>query len=377
MTVPAPAPGARIAWLDLARAASIVLVVLYHVTTGAAEALLGPDPGPIGRAWQETSRALIPLRMPLFFLVSGILGGPALRRPWARVRRGRVLDHLWVASLWTVLYAVATGPVYAPGHRLDYLWAELRALPVAGGLYWFLVVLPLLFLLARAGIRRPRLMLGLAAAVYVLAVPGREALLLVPVLPAEAAHGFERFAQAGLWYVIGVLGRERILAATSTATETTSGGRPRSRRMLPGLAAALGFLLAAAGFLASPVDSAAALTAQALASVSGLTAVLALLPPLASGPRAAALGRYLGGRTLPIYVIHPLTVALTALDLGPLEASGGGTEGTSALGELLIVPAGTAVAIGLSLLVHALLTRWGPSWAFAAPTLPERGRAGR
>ena len=238
----------------------------------------------------------------------------------------------------------------AEARRAPLWWAALAGVVAGGALVAVAELLALLF--------------GSASAPFV-AVGGAFIDLIPPWVKDLAISLF------GTWDKVALFASMGLVHAALTALIGLLG------RRRPGLAAALGFLLAAAGFLASPVDSAAALTAQALASVSGLTAVLALLPPLASGPRAAALGRYLGGRTLPIYVIHPLTVALTALDLGPLEASGGGTEGTSALGELLIVPAGTAVAIGLSLLVHALLTRWGPSWAFAAPTLPERGRAGR
>ncbi|NMA77488.1 MAG: acyltransferase family protein, partial [Actinomycetales bacterium] len=73
------APAARIAWLDLVRAASIVLVVLYHVGAGAGYALLPKDSSSAGAWWSSVNLALAPVRMPLFFLVSGMLAVRAVQ----------------------------------------------------------------------------------------------------------------------------------------------------------------------------------------------------------------------------------------------------------------------------------------------------------
>src|SRR5699024_4536690 len=67
-------PTRRVAWLDIARAMSIVLVVIYHVAVGGAgHVLLGGRETFIGKLWIHGNLALVPLRMPLFFMVSGVL----------------------------------------------------------------------------------------------------------------------------------------------------------------------------------------------------------------------------------------------------------------------------------------------------------------
>jgi hypothetical protein len=77
----AGAPDGRLAWVDVAKGASIVLVVLLHVTNKHLVRL--DDASLLVRdGWAEVGQWLRPVRMPLFFLLSGLWAAPALdRRP--------------------------------------------------------------------------------------------------------------------------------------------------------------------------------------------------------------------------------------------------------------------------------------------------------
>lgn len=72
----------------------MVLVVVYHVSlTGLNNMARGGDYAT--HFWGLLSTWLLPVRMPLFFLVSGVLATNALQRPWRRILRPRILDHVW------------------------------------------------------------------------------------------------------------------------------------------------------------------------------------------------------------------------------------------------------------------------------------------
>ena len=61
---------ARVGWPDVAKGVCIILVVLWHVVTKHAIAVAGA--GPVTDAWATLNAQLLPLRMPLFFLISGM-----------------------------------------------------------------------------------------------------------------------------------------------------------------------------------------------------------------------------------------------------------------------------------------------------------------
>ncbi|WP_182170665.1 acyltransferase family protein [Flaviflexus equikiangi] len=134
----------RLYWADTAKAIAVVLVVLYHVSPIAlvwlvdgesrGEALIG-----------EMSRALLPVRMPLFFFVSGLLAVNAFARPWRAVLQKRVINLLWVFVLWTVLYAFPYAYSAAAEDVEDILRRALLWAVNLSGAYWFLPMLVLMF----------------------------------------------------------------------------------------------------------------------------------------------------------------------------------------------------------------------------------------
>ncbi|MBX6744241.1 MAG: acyltransferase family protein [Acetobacteraceae bacterium] len=289
----AGAGGQRVAWLDIARGSCMVLVVLLH-----ADFALGRiEEHPQGL--YLLNLALVPLRLPLFFLVSGMLAARMLRRPAREVLRRRVLHYLWLYCLWWVLQhgfhaglAGVTPPALmesfeSPGSIAGLLTAAVTKL-------WFLLALAL-FYLAALGLARLPAAAHMAVAIA-LAVPGTLELGEAAGLPI-----LDRFYD----YPFFALG----LTAGQQIQEAASWLGARFHRLLP---------CAAAWVLATIFVHRAGLLTDNLA-VAGLS-VLAL--PVGFGAAAWAAGSarrwtgplaLIGRNTLTIYVLHPMALHLLIL----------------------------------------------------------------
>ena len=357
-----PAPEGRIAWLDLVRAISIVLVVLYHVGAGAGNLLLPADSTTAGQRWASLNLMLAPVRMPLFFMVSGMLAVRAVHRPWRAVVRPRLLDFAWPYLLWSALFAVTAWTRYAPLDPAGYMWDQVKVTLTAMGPYWFIAVLPVFFLVARCGRRRPRLLLAIAAAVYVAAWPLRALMLEVDAIPALAAEGMFRCTIYAVWYIAGYVLRDRIIARAERA------------HLAHGLVAA-GLFLAVTllrqegggGVFADRVLLAAA-------TLSGLAAAVVLATRVVRIGAVARGGRWLGSRTLAIYLVHPLVINVAVVWYGH-SALGEALRG-STLADVLLVPAVTLLAVLVAVAGHEIVARCGLGGVFAAPRRRRREDTG-
>lgn len=340
----------RLAWLDLARAVSIILVVLYHAGTGGVvTALVGE--GAAATAWRTFNVALIPLRMPLFFMISGALAVRAIHRRFRKVARPRVLDILWPYVLWSLVFAVTAVPRFAPDDPGGYVLRQLRAMLVVGSPYWFLAALTIFFLLARLGCDRPRAMLGIAFAAYV-AAPFLEVALKAVAAPADLTYGIFQVTDNALWYVLGYVFSAEIRSSR------------RRLRVAPGLALGAAFSALAVAIVAFELPLVVVRALEFMASLTGLAACAVLLPLAARWRPLADLGSHLGSRTLIIYVVHP--VAITFVILGWVFNDLGDMVSAQAR-AVLVVPLVTAVAIGAALLLDAVVDRWGPKWLVKCP----------
>ncbi|MGP9725274.1 acyltransferase family protein, partial [Corynebacterium sp. AOP40-9SA-29] len=126
----APRPaGGRLLWADCAKGLSIIGVCYMHVVTGT--------PGATDTAWNWFNEFMDPIRMPLFFVISGLFAHRVIER---------TLGDLWYRRLWFLLvpYLVFT-PIQA-AIRLDMAndlsWTSLgRAILLGDPGIWFLYVL--------------------------------------------------------------------------------------------------------------------------------------------------------------------------------------------------------------------------------------------
>ena len=79
-----PTSTSRVPWVDVAKGTSIVLVVLLHSTNF----LLGHNLAT--GFWDGFNSFLEPIRMPLFFLASGLFAQNILKTSWRAVVRKRI-----------------------------------------------------------------------------------------------------------------------------------------------------------------------------------------------------------------------------------------------------------------------------------------------
>jgi fucose 4-O-acetylase-like acetyltransferase len=88
----------RAAWADFARGVSVVLVVLMHLYFLHYTWFFRGEYGAavVKSVLDYTS----PLRMPLFFLVSGFLASRAVERSWGSSLHGRILQPVYLFVLW-------------------------------------------------------------------------------------------------------------------------------------------------------------------------------------------------------------------------------------------------------------------------------------
>ncbi|MEE4462335.1 acyltransferase family protein, partial [Azotobacter chroococcum] len=93
-------PSARIEWLDAAKGACLILVVLYHTVVYIF--LNSPLSDTLSfKVWQIMVVGLGWLRMPLFFLISGFLAHSAVfNRNGRDVFQPRIATFLWIYLLW-------------------------------------------------------------------------------------------------------------------------------------------------------------------------------------------------------------------------------------------------------------------------------------
>lgn len=347
--VPVPTAGAtsqRTAWVDVAKGLSIVLVVLHHVVLQAVAQGWAPD------AAREVSATLGTLRMPLFFLASGIFATRALAGPWGRLLERRVAFFAWLYVLWLLIRYVWFGLLDhgpdlgawpSPWTAGSQLWLPASAL-------WFLYALALYAVVGRATRRVPAVVRVGAAAVL-------SALVGSGVVEVES-YAWRSMALNLVFFLVG--------ADASAAIRR--GAQALARRWATGLAAA-----ASAGFVALSLalrdpDVVVVPGMRLLTSLVALVAGVALAVTLA-GTRAGRAPQWLGTRTLEVYLLHGLLVGVlvrlgTLVHPGPLVAAAG----------VVLVLLATGIAVAGSLATARGLVAAGGGWLFAPPW---HGRAGR
>lgn len=262
------------AWVDVAKGACIVLVVLLHVTNKHLVRL--DDASAAVRGSYETFVSWMrPVRMPLFFLLSGLLASSVLqRRDPAKVRR-RVTRSFELYVVWLTLHTVVVDRRLRPNVETNSLDGFLDALAMPTGNLWYLWALAVY--VGVLALVPPRLRGPLLAALGVVWLA--TAMRWVQLAPRPR----DLLQYAG-WFAFGAFVPSVVKGAVHRATGRTA-------------------LLAVAGFVAAtallrPLGPVANPALQVLGVTAGLAVAACVRGRAAHG--LAVLGR----RTLPIYVLH-------------------------------------------------------------------------
>ncbi|WFE53693.1 acyltransferase [Micromonospora sp. WMMD1155] len=351
-SAPAAAPSGRAEWADAAKGACIVLVVLWHVIVKDYLQIDWHVGVPVPGLWGTLGEQFLPLRMPLFFTISGVFAANAARRPWRVVARSRVAGFLYLYALWLLIHtAILAVAPDLPTDRATSVLGVLEQLTITPSNLWYLYALAVYFTIAKATRRAPR------------------ALVLVPaaVLSAVAAAGLldtpgnrGGLYQNLVFFLAGLYLRPQIQRWADTA----------SRRRL--LLTSGAYVLALAAMAAAGAQQWFGVwpAASVVAVIFGITAAARLARWSALSRPLASLGRI----TLPIYVVHmPVLALLHRLTLVPVSELGASAQALIVLGYPILL---TGLVIGLSLAVHRGLLAVRAGWLFALPG-PRRAEAAR
>lgn len=185
-------PKERAEWVDIAKAVSIILVVLWHSA---------------GVDWLPNRLAFF-IRMPLFFCVAGFFAAGAIRSPWERLLKTKVAHFIYLYIVWLTLSFLLTTMAYSvyQEHLPDFL-SYIRGLYRPALTLWFLYALAIIFPLAKAFSRLPAYFL----------IPMLVALYVLSATSGEWTWGSfpDRIARLSLMFAVGALGYKQIAGASA------------------------------------------------------------------------------------------------------------------------------------------------------------------
>lgn len=335
----APRKAPRTAWVDVAKGLSIVLVALHHVVVAAVSEDWVP------RVAHELSSSLGTLRMPLFFLASGIFATRTLAGRWGRLLERRVAFFAWLYVLWVAVryvwfgllaYGTEHAPWPSPWRAVEQLW-----LPASG--LWFLYALALFSVLGRVTRSVPPAV-RIAAAAVLSAVVGSD------VVPVDS-YAWRSMALNLVFFLVGV----DASAAIRRRAEACG------RRGAIALAVAAGAAFVAASLaLRSPGIEAIPGT-RLVTSAVALLAGIALAVVLA-GTWAGRGPQWLGTRTLEVYLVHGLLLGVLVALVRVVHQGGLAAP----VGSVLVAVV-TALVVTGSLVVAGRMRAIGAGWLFAPP----------
>ena len=150
----------RIDWVDYAKGICIVMVVMMHSVLGVEAAA-----GQIGFMHHLVAFAK-PFRMPDFFLISGLFLAVVIDRDWRTYLDRKVVHFAYFYVLWVTIQFGFKAPSFAA----ETGWAHVGLMYLESfiepfGTLWFIYLLPVFFVVAKATRKMPPLAIWTLAAV--------------------------------------------------------------------------------------------------------------------------------------------------------------------------------------------------------------------
>lgn len=350
--VPTPAGAAkRITWLDSARGVAVVAVVLLHVSIGHFY-MLDHSSRYTVPVWDRVNQVVSVVRMPLLFVVSGMLATGKIKRGFARGTSVlTAVSNYYLYLVWLLVYGalmLAAGDRPVP-FRFASLGDYVLQIVLPGTHLWFVFFLGV-YILVLTALRHvhPAAVVMAAAALH----------LWTAMNYTVESPLWTRGLQFALFFVVGVHGRGALLwvARQHWLTIFTCG-----LSVVLYLAVTLRTIMSL-----EPADLPRAILLMLL-YLSATLAAIGLAGLLARVPWYRTLGSWVGRRTLGIYVIHiPVIVVVNWAIAGPLAWLPAATRDSFAFDiawPLLLTAIVVASCVGL----QSLLKRMGLGFLFALP----------
>lgn len=285
----------RVAWADYAKGFCIIMVVMMHSTLGVEKAA-GAE------GWMHYLVAFAkPFRMPDFFLISGLFLARVIDRDWRSYLDKKVVHFAYFYVLWLTIQFVFKAPgIAAESGAAGVVEAYALSFIEPFGTIWFIYLLPIFFVVAKALRGVPWWIVWVAGAVLEM-LPIETGWILIDEFAARFVYFYTGyiFAEQIFRFADGAIGRPWIAAAGLVAWALVNGTAVFGGvSELPGV----GLLLGLAG-------------AAAVVGISGL---------LSKSDLMAAI-RYCGRNSIVIYLAFFLPMAVTRtglLKVGVIEDVG-------------------------------------------------------
>jgi len=322
-------------WPDVAKAACILLVVMMH-SGDHILTLPWAHKDQLAHGWLMVNGFIRPVRMPLFFLVSGLLASDSIVRPRENTRRNRLVRPLYLYMAWGVAYQLLMPLGAEPTWftlSIDNAFLPILMLVVMS---WYLAALGIYYVFTRVALPLPLpVVLMLCAGLSVLGT----------IYGPDLIGHQHKVLRCAFFFVAGVRMKDAVLEFVARATLL------RAAPLCAGFVAGALICLKYNTFLL-PVDVLAVAAGASLCAVAARR-IAALKAP----------AMWLAGRTLPIYLLHFLVLPLLAYLVGRYATPLLGSFWLGLAYPILAVP----FVVGVSLAIHAVLMRARGGWLFDLP----------
>ncbi|PPG39433.1 acyltransferase [Pseudoclavibacter sp. RFBA6] len=288
----------RLLWADATRGVGILAVVLFHVLIWHHDRDFGEATG-AAIIWGPIDSLLGSARMPVLLAVAGIFAARGLLGGWrTRKTQARFVSNYYLYVVWLVIYFAVDAALRFPDfpHVVPSLEDFALQLIVPGTSLWFLMALGAYAVVVGAAV-------ALRAPVWVMLSTG--VVLWGVGTFVEMPEMASKMPANLIFFMVGVYFADRLRSVAEQSVRVR-------------LAWAIPFVVASVVKLA-PVTGAADATAGLVASLASVPAAIALVSIACAWEPFARAARYLGSRTLVIYVLHPIVIMLwaTLLDVAP------------------------------------------------------------
>nr|WP_321461867.1 acyltransferase family protein [uncultured Cohaesibacter sp.] len=335
-------------WVDLTKGLTILLVVVMH-SIGGVEKYLDAE------GWMHPVLAFAtPFRMPVFFAVAGLFAARAITKDWSVFLDKKFVHFGYFYFLWMTIEFIFKTPFFIQqfgAHETALYYVTSFVQPF--GPLWFIYLLPFYFLTLR--LTRP------------LPMPVQFALAIASkfLLTTTGIIVIDDLAKYYVFFLAGHFGRDIWFSLANSAREQK-------------LASILGLIVwAAANGLVVWLGYGEIVPVAIVMGVLGFMAVvdfMGVITQFAPGRALAAIFRYMGRRSLPIYLGFFLPMGITRI---LVMKFGNGDPGLSAfivsmaavIGAIAMYEVAMRLKIGSFLYVRpgwARLKRERKTLAFAA-----------